>query len=664
MCGIAGYFAPPGRDAWRAAFPSLLESLRPRGPDDGAHIFRESPCGVVALGHRRLSIRDLSAAGRQPMANETERIFLVCNGEIYNAEALRAQLERAGHRVRSQSDSEVILHGFEEWGIAVLERLNGMFAFGLWDDSAQSLYLARDPLGIKPLLYIEALGGIVFSSEQRGLLDWPGLDPAIDLAALHEYLSFGYTHTPRTLVREIRKLPPGCYLKHDARRGSSTIAEYWSLEAAFRRGAADHAASAPGNAPASELWERLRRSVSMQCVSDVPLGSFLSGGIDSSAIAACFAAESPAGATFCCDFAEETFSEGRAAARVAASVGLSHHHYLLSPPAAAAMPALIRAADEPFADTSFVAYHGLARYAREHVTVALSGDGADELLAGYITYAADGYHALLGCLPYGLRAWLAGAVAPRVVARSAKVGAAFKLRQFLSAAAEPRARAHAYWRALWWQRDLASVLTRDARRRLAECASDPFAEIERRFVRVGDLPFLEQALFVDLSTWMLDDILHKVDRASMAHGLEVRVPYLDHTLVEWCAALPSAWKRSRGRGKRVLREAVRRHAPHLAYERKKLGFNAPVGSWLNGSLRAWSDERLANAREICGDWLDVDAVEERFLAPHRAGAADYSFKLWSLLWLVGWMEETGVRLSAAAAAAAARAPLVACGETQ
>ena len=648
MCGIAGFFSRSSGPSLEEALTAALRSLSHRGPDDEGHALLRSAAGTVGLGHRRLSIRDLSRAGRQPFSKDG--CLLVANGEIYNADELRRSLQDAGHRFRSGSDSEVILHGYLEHGIGILERLNGMFAFGLWDGRRRRLLLARDRLGIKPLLYGVTSSGLAFASELRTLLEWPGISRRLDPQALHQYLMLGYTLAPVTIVQGIQKLEPGHYLLFDAADGSLTRKQYWSLENAFREPCAEVGSDAD-----EKLWHRLSASVAERTIADVPVGTFLSGGVDSSVISALLGRRAPRSKSFCCDFREETFSEGEQAARSARSLGLDHQRKLLEPPRPEQMPALVRAADEPFADTSFVPCYRLSAFARQQVTVILSGDGADELLAGYATYQADGVHSLTRRLPLRLRNWLAGPLANRVQADSRKVGLRFKARQFLSAAASSAPRAHALWRCLWWPQELERLLGADLRRELERAGSDPLRPIEERFDRVRDLPFLQQSLYADLCTWLPDDILHKVDRASMAHGLEVRVPFLDHRFVAWCAGLPPRLKLRGATGKWILRRAAGRFCPELQLQRRKLGFNAPVGQWLNGSLAGWADELVDASTELAGDWLGDPGVLGEYLDQHRRGAADHSFRLWGLFWLLEWIRQTDTTLSAEFPAAAASA---------
>lgn len=640
MCGIVGFFGRGGEATWRAALEEAVDAQRHRGPDDcGTHVVRIAE-GTLGLGHRRLSIRDLSPAGRQPLLSEDRQVAAVCNGEIYNEQPLRAELEARGHVFRSHSDSELFVHGFEEFGPDFVRRLNGMFAFAVWDGRARKLWFGRDRVGIKPLLFARCDDGIVFGSEMTGLARWPGVSRRIDLRGLHQYLAFGYALTPTTLLQAVQKIRPGCVMSYDPQTDQLREHVYWSLAEAFLGRAT---VSQNGRGLSGDLWALLDDAVRARQVADVPLGSFLSGGVDSTAISALLGQAAPGSQTFCCDFAEATFSEAAEAERSAASLGLQHTSSAMHPPTAEEMAFLVRAADEPLGDSSFLPYYRLSKFARERVTVALSGDGADELLAGYVTYKADRIHHLIESLPGVMRRGLAGHIAPRIRPGHSKVGLAFRLRQFLAAADATPERAHTFWRCLWSPADMAGMLAPDVADELEHAGSDPFDDMAAYFDHVPGLPFLQRALYVDLSTWMLDDILVKVDRASMAHALEVRVPFLDHRFVEWCAGLPAEYKLRGNTGKWILRDAARQHVRGIRFQRRKQGFNAPVGHWLSGDLRPWA-EGLLEERGGAADWLARGGAHQRYWNEHINAAADHGFKLWALLWLLEWCRRVGATL--------------------
>ena len=636
MCGLFGFFDRRQLPSWESHLRSAVDSLRHRGPDDRGEFLEPGPHGWTGLGHRRLSIRDLSPRARQPFVTPDRKLALVANGEIYNAEPLRDALERRGHRFVSQSDSEVLLHGYREYGPEIARRVEGMLAFAIWDAEKQRILIGRDRLGIKPLLYARTDHGIAFGSELRGLLDWPGVSSNLCPRGVHEFLTHGYVTTPHTIVESVQKLRPGHIAHYDLATGEFREEAYWSLENAFRAGGASAAD------PSQAFWELFESAVDKRLVSDVPVGVYLSGGLDSRSVAAVATRKSNEQLTsLCCEFQERTYSEGDEARRVAEQLSLDHQSFVLPAPSADEFSRLVRLADEPLADTSFVACERLAAFARQHATVILSGDGADELLAGYITYRADRYHRLVQKLPLPVRHFLSNQVATKIPTGWSRVGPAFKARQFLGAAPCDAVLAHQRWRTLWWPNELETILDSDTLSALRQ--HDPNRNPREAFERLHDLPFLEQSLYVDLTTWLVDDILHKVDRASMAHGLEVRVPFLDHHLVEFCAALPSEWKLQGSTGKRILRHALAANAPELPPQRGKKGFNAPVGHWLNGPLRSVLEELKHDSPDH--DWLRSTPDLRRRIAEHQSGRSDHGLKLWPLAWLVEWTRQTGATLS-------------------
>ncbi len=617
MCGIAGEFAfgsEPAPDGWILRACSLM---RHRGPD-GEGFHRN---GRLALGHSRLSIIDL-ARGDQPMSYSRGRYWITFNGEIYNYRELRAELRDLGHEFHTSSDTEVILAAYHAWGVGSLPLLDGIFAFALWDEQTRELLLVRDPLGVKPLLYHQDRGGLRFASELKPLLEHPVVGREVDTEGLEQFLALGYTLTPRTLVRGIKKLEPGHYLA--VRDGPGSPVVYWDPSPFASEAAADRRSE---QEQIRELGERLEGTVQMQMVSDVPLGTFLSGGIDSSTITYYAARHAPSRLeTFSIGFQEPSFDESPYSSEVAAHLGTEHHLQVAGAPTPDELEQLVWHYDEPLGDTSIVPTYYLARCARERVKVTLSGDGADELLAGYDTYIADRLQSLYSRAP----AWLHRVVRPgvRLIPSSyRKVSLDFKVKQFIEHAGGSAERAHYGWRSMLNEGERAELTGRPA-------TGAPFAAYVRHYEAVPDAGPLNRSLYVDLKTWLLDDILVKVDRSSMACGLEVRVPYLSPRLVETAMRLPATLKLRNFVRKYALRKLMRGRLPRRILYRKKRGFNAPVSLWMRGPLR----EYLTGVIEERGSSLvDLGSpLWRRLWREHCSGESDHGFKLWTGLSLVLW----------------------------
>ncbi|MCM0020504.1 MAG: asparagine synthase (glutamine-hydrolyzing) [Tagaea sp.] len=623
MCGIAGRIDRRGHDR-RPSVERMTRALARRGPD--AHAVEV--LGDATLGHRRLSVIDLSAAAGQPMFDAERRHAIVFNGEIYNFMEVRAALAREGIAFRTRSDTEVVLEAWKKWGPDSLRRLTGMFALAIWDARDKRLFLARDRFGEKPLYYAPLPGGVAFASQLDALAEDRDVGRALDEEALGHFLAFGYTGGERAILGAVRKLPPATWAS-DGPEGFSGPHAYWSL--------LDHygQAGAPRDldAAAAGLAAHLDRAAAGQLIADVPVGAFLSGGIDSSAIVAslCRARPPETVETFSVGFDVAGFSETAHARLAARHLGTTHRDRVVASADGAARQ-WADAWDEPFADTSMVPTWMLARFARESVTVALSGDGGDELFGGYDTYVADGLRRNLAWLPagaLGAMGTLARAVLP---ARRGKVTWDFKLRRFLDFAARPEAIAHADWRRVLAPAEIAPLL-RPAWRRVADV--DVYVDTRRAAEDARDLHWLDRLGYVDIRTWMPDDILVKVDRATMAHGLEARAPFLDHRLAEFAAGLAPELKMAGLARKRVLKRSQRARLPAATLDRRKAGFNAPVADWIEG----WSG--ALDAPRLAGEIFEPRAIES-LVAAHRSGAADNGHKLFALANFALWRERFGV----------------------
>jgi asparagine synthase (glutamine-hydrolysing) len=607
ICGIASTRGAPDRDRLVAMSSTLVH----RGPDSDGLVVD----GPVGLAARRLSIIDL-ATGDQPVANEDGSVTVVQNGEIYNYRELRRELERAGHRFATQGDTEVLAHLYEEHGDAFARRLRGMFAVAIWDAGRRRLVLARDRFGIKPLLYRATAEGLEFASELRAL---PRGE--IDLDALEAFLAFNAIPAPLTIFRDVRKLPPGHLLVWDE-DGSLRLER-------FARPApppAEEVRSEDTAELAEELRSRLRDSVRAHLVSDVPVGVLLSGGVDSATLAALAAQESAEPLrTFSVGFAERSFDELGDARRVAERYGTRHRELLLRPDAALLLPALAAAFDEPFADSSALPTYLVSQLAAEDVKVALSGEGGDELFGGYYTYAAD-----LLALRVGRLARLARPLVERLPSSSGKASFDYRAKRFVRAAHLPPLERHHGWK---------EIFAPEARAELTGRRStfDPVDPLRTRFAETEGAELLARLQDVDLGLYLVDDLLVKTDRASMAHSLEARVPFLDTVVTNLALALPTRHK-VRGLAKKVLlRKAVEPLLPRSVVHGRKRGFSIPAAAWLRGELEPFARETLSPETLRRQGFFRPEVVT-RLIDEHVARREDRSRQLWGLLTFTLWHE--------------------------
>ncbi|MFC7335302.1 XrtA/PEP-CTERM system amidotransferase [Rhodocista pekingensis] len=639
MCGIVGIFHRSGEaPVDRALLHRMNDSVAHRGPDAGTvHV-----APGIGLGHRRLSIIDI-AAGHQPLFNEDGSVCVVFNGEIYNFPDLIAELTAAGHVFRTRCDTEVIVHAWEEWGERCVERFRGMFAFALWDARDRTLFLARDRLGVKPLYYAELAGGtVLFGSELKALLCHPGLPRALDARAVEDYFAFGYVPDPRSIFQAVRKLPPAHTLT--LRRDAPIPAprRYWDVRFAATCTLTERDAAA-------ELTERLREAIRIRLVSEVPLGAFLSGGVDSSAVVALMAGLEPGKPVDACSigFDVAAYDELHHAEAVARRYGAAHHVQRVAADDFDLVDRLAGLYDEPFADSSAIPTYRVCALAKRHVTVALSGDGGDEVFAGYRRYR---WHAaeerVRSRLPPSLRGplfGLLGGLYPKLD------WAPRPLRARTTLQALARDTADAYFHTV-------SVLPASVRGRLfarpfrAELQGYDAAEVIRGAMASApaDDP-LAQVQYADLMTYLPGDILTKVDRASMAHALEVREPLLDHELLEWAATLPASLRLRGGEGKVLLKKAMEPYLPHDVMYRPKMGFAVPLAQWFRGPLR--ERMRAAVTGEVLADSGLFEMRTLRTLADeHLSGLSDHSAALWALVMFDGFLRRVGAAPAPALAA--------------
>jgi asparagine synthase (glutamine-hydrolysing) len=616
MCGFVGQLGPRPVDLGAA-----IASLRHRGPDDEGSLRTAAGAGFLDLGFRRLAILDLSPAGHQPMQSDDGKLALVWNGEAYNFRALRRELEDLGARFRSQSDTEVVLRGYERWGDAVLHRLRGMFAFALWDGRRERLLLARDRVGIKPLYYALGEGSVAFGSELKALLAL-GRSRRLDPTALVEYLRYLHVLPPRTMFRDLRQLGAGERLVFE--RGTARVERWW--DAVLRPEPRDH------ETLVAELRAQLQTAVALHLESDVPLGAFLSGGLDSSTIAALATRSGRRLRTFCMTFGPgaEAYDERDHARAVAKHCGTEHVEIPVEPSVTELLPQILRHFDEPFGNPTALLAWELSRKAREHVTVALAGDGGDELFLGYPRHAGARLLELYERSPFAVRSSIARLIAPALPESTRGRHWPRRLREFLSAGTLPPAAAYDEWVSTFTPPEIDQLLAS----REPQAASRSVASL---FADAPAAAFRDQLGWVDVKSFLPGNLLAYTDRMSMAHGLEVRVPFCDHQLVERCLQVPFDQHAPHLRGKALLREAMRDLLPESTLRRGKLGFNPPMGLWLNRELKPLVDERLAPER-LKREGLLEPSIVSKLIAEHRSGKRDRSLHLWALLVLETWRE--------------------------
>jgi asparagine synthase (glutamine-hydrolysing) len=624
MCGIAGYLCfDPQRPVDFDLLSRMTGALAHRGPDaEGFH--RDGPVG---LGHRRLSIIDL-AGGAQPMANEDGTVWIAFNGEIFNYQDLRRELEAAGHVFKTRSDTETIVHLYEQYGVECAARLVGQFAFAIWDAHRRRLYLARDQIGIKPLFYTEDAARLAFASEIKALLEDESVDRTLDREALLDYLSYRYIPAPRTVYQQVRKLPAGHWLLCE--KGKSRIQRYWDLPL---RG------PGPGTEEqcARKLDLLLRETVKSQLMSDVPLGAFLSGGIDSSIVVGLMTQlmDRPV-KTFTIGFREADFSELPHARAVAAKHRTEHHELIVEPESIDLLPRLLGQFDEPFADPSALPTYHVSKLAREHVTVAISGDGGDEGFAGYTRYLWGLKYAKLDRLPPRLRQGLFGALAGilpagryRTAARRFAMHPGERYAELLGYAGGPEHRS-------LLSPDLAALAARRG----------DYGCIRELYDLAADGDELLRLQYVDINSYLPDDILVKTDRMSMLCSLEVRVPLLDHRVLEFAASIPPAWRLK----KSMLKKTFGHLLPPDLLNRRKAGFDVPLKHWLRGDWKAYARDLLLGQRSRERGFIDARRVEALFAAQERV-EINATSRLYTLVALEEWCRQSLDARSVVAAAA-------------
>ncbi|WP_019028746.1 XrtA/PEP-CTERM system amidotransferase [Colwellia piezophila] len=656
MCGITGFIhfsaakagygrsnsSTSGSVVDQRLLAQMNQAQFHRGPDEGGEYLDEH----VALGHRRLSIIDLSS-GQQPMASDDGNIVLIFNGEVYNFKKIRIELEALGHIFHNHSDTEVILHAYMQWGKGCVEKLQGMFTFAIWHHTKQRLFIARDRLGIKPLFYAMIAGTLYFASELKSITLVPGLNKKIDVKAIEQYFSLGYAAEPHTIYQQVAKLPPGYTLSISVGDKAPKTEQYWDVSYAQQ-------VEMDEEDYLKEMVEQFKTAVASHMNADVPLGSFLSGGVDSSAVVAMMSqlsnekyketsgdnhsglVSNKAVTTCSIGFDVKDYNETEFARMVANDYKTDHHEQVISSDDFELVDILASLYDEPYADSSAMPTYRVCQLAREQVTVCLSGDGADELLAGYRRYGLMmNEEKVRAILPYSVRKPIFGTLGklyPKLDWAP----------QFLRAKTTFQSLAmdttEGYFHGVSILNDLQrkALFSEELYQKLnGYTALEIFRQHEEKFDGNDPLSLIQ---YLDIKTYLVGDILTKVDRASMAHSLEVRVPFLDHKFVEWTAKIPTALKIKNGCGKYILKKAMEPHLPHEVLYRKKMGFSVPLSDWFRGPLRQKLRDSLLSEQMRRSGLFNMKTIE-KWLDEHQSGRKEYSAPLWTLLMFASFYKQ-------------------------
>jgi asparagine synthase (glutamine-hydrolysing) len=623
MCGITGFVNANGGAVERTILERMNQAIIHRGPDEDGFYIKQN----VGLAMRRLSIIDL-ASGQQPIYNEDKTKTIVFNGEIYNYQALREDLEKRGHQFYTRSDTEVVIHLYDEYGVDCLTHLRGMFALAIWDERERSLFLARDRVGKKPLLYShQSNGDLIFGSEFQAVLQHPAVSREVDMLAIDSYMSYLCVPAPQTAFKQIRKLEPGHWMKW--KDGKIETKRYWQPDFSKKIKITEEEAI-------EETTRILRESTKLRLISEVPLGAFLSGGVDSSAVVALMAQESATPVkTFSIGFEEEDFSELKYAKRVAEHVGAEYNEFIVRPNALDVIPTLVEHYGEPYADSSAIPTYYVSKETRKHVTVALNGDGGDESFAGYERYVAmriaEAYHRV----PKALRKIFVEAPVNLLPTDELKRSRFRDAKRFLQAADLPRTERYFRWVSTFNRDSKKGLYTKDFETAVAGQNASHF--LDDWFVTANGTGTLDATLLTDQMTYLPNDLLVKVDIATMANSLEARSPFLDHNLIEFAASLPEQMKMSRFETKSLLKKVTARLVPREVVYRKKMGFGVPVGKWFRGEMKDFVRGVLLSEKSLKRGVVRPEMIE-KYVEEHTTGQRDHSFQMWTLLMLELWFQ--------------------------
>ncbi len=623
MCGIAGFVNKGSRAADRGVLEAMNLAIEHRGPDDDGFYVREN----VGLAMRRLAIIDL-ASGKQPIHNADKTKWIVFNGEIYNYRELREGLEERGHKFYTKSDTEAIIHLYDEYGVDCLQHLRGMFAIAIWDTVDRSLFLARDRVGKKPILYShQANGDLIFGSEFRAVLKHPSVTREVDYEAIDSYMSYLCVPAPQTAFKQIRKLEPGHWLKW--KDGEIETRRYWLPDFSKKIKITEEEAIV-------ETTRILRESTKMRMISEVPLGAFLSGGVDSSIVVALMAQESSTPVkTFSIGFEEQDFSELKYAKRVAEHVGAEYNEFIVRPNAVDVIPTLVDHYGEPYADSSAIPTYYVSKETRKHVTVALNGDGGDESFAGYERYMAMEIAEVYKKIPKPLRKAFIEAPINFLPSSELKKTRIRDVQRFLTSANEERSYRYFRWMSTFKPAVKPEIYTADFAAKVA--GQNNAALLDQWFDRANGSGILDATLLTDQMTYLPNDLLVKVDIATMANSLEARSPFLDHKIIEFAASLPESLKMNRFRPKSLLKKVAARLVPSEVIYRRKMGFGVPVGRWFRGEMKDFVHSVLLSESSLKRGIVKPEAIE-RYVSEHTSGQFDHAFPIWSLLMLELWFQ--------------------------
>jgi asparagine synthase (glutamine-hydrolysing) len=623
MCGIVGFVNNGGRAADRGVLEGMNRCIEHRGPDEDGFYVNEN----VGLAMRRLAIIDL-AGGQQPIPNEDRTKWIVFNGEIYNYRELREGLIARGHKLYTNSDTEAIVHLYDEYGVDFLQHLRGMFAIAIWDDVDKSLFLARDRVGKKPILYShQPNGDLIFGSEFTALLKHPSVGREVDHAAIDSYMSYLCVPAPQTAFKQIRKLEPGHWLKWKV--GEIETRRYWLPDFSKKIKISETEAI-------EETTRILRESTKMRMISEVPLGAFLSGGVDSSAVVALMAeASSTPVKTFSIGFEEQDFSELKYAKLVANHVGAEYNEFIVRPNALEVLPTLVEHYGEPYADSSAIPTYYVARETRKHVTVALNGDGGDESFAGYERYMAMEIAEHYKRIPSAVRRALIEGPINMLPSSEMKKSRVRDVQRFFTSANEDVLPRYHRWMSTFKPAVRAEMYTAEFKASLN--GSNPAGVLGQWFEKAKGLGVLDSTLLADQMTYLPNDLLVKVDIATMANSLEARSPFLDHKMIEFAASLPENLKMSRFRTKSLLKKVAAKLVPPEVIYRRKMGFGVPVGNWMRGEMKDFVRGVLLSETALKRGVVKPEIIQ-KYVSEHTNGEQDHAFQVWTLLMLELWYQ--------------------------